>query len=451
MSNRPITTFLLRCSGASLDILEECPPFERIKHAGIGATILFTAVLALFSGSYALYTIFGSLFIALVFGVVWSMIIFNLDRLIVSSMRKTGNWFKQLLAATPRLLLAFLIAVVISKPIEIRLLESKINKVLFETTQGEVDDLTAKCQEVRDEYDQRIKEKREEIEAKEAARPPLLIEMESQLENKEIEKDKLEKDIRNRTQKYYDRINQLNQEIAALEAEERRDEVNNRAAISARRNDIDQAESRISNHQRRLRPINAEIAALKDDIDKQFDAYQSDLNALRTTNNAAIQDLTAEQTQAIADCVDTKSKGTTIYNTNSLPDLIVALQKATDEDHVMSLISLFIMLLFIMLETAPVFVKLLAPRGPYDEKLNEIEHRHRIQAEEEIIRREQELKKKIEIFTSIDQVEMEQEVDNNKRTLKTISDAHHELIKEQVNIWLDKEREKIRQNGVGEV
>ncbi len=138
-----------------------CPKSEHIKHVGIGATILLTATLALFSGSYALYTIFDALPVAIVFGIVWSLIIFNLDRLIVSSMRKTGSWIKQLLAATPRLFLAFLIAIVISKPIEIRLLETKINKVLFETSNTKVEGLSEQCQTIRDDYDMQISAKRQ--------------------------------------------------------------------------------------------------------------------------------------------------------------------------------------------------------------------------------------------------------------------------------------------------
>ena len=80
MNSRSLNTFLLRCSGASLDILENCPRSEHIKHAGIGATILLTAVLALFSGSYALYTIFGNLIIAIIFGIVWSMMRFTITK-----------------------------------------------------------------------------------------------------------------------------------------------------------------------------------------------------------------------------------------------------------------------------------------------------------------------------------------------------------------------------------
>lgn len=449
MNRVSFNNFLLRCSGASLDILEECPRSEHIKHAGIGATILLTAVLALFSGSYALYTIFGSLLVAILFGIVWSLIIFNLDRLIVSSMRKTGSWYKQLFAATPRLLLALLIAIVISKPIEIRLLETKINKVLFETNNDKVENLTTQCQEVRDQYDQLIKEKRQEIDDKEAARPPLMVTLEEEVESKKEERKNLEAQIRKRTQKYYDQINRLKREISELESEAKREGINNRSAIISRQNSISGANSRISYHQRPLDEIDKSIKELEENIDEQFQTYLLELEALRNANNASIASLQIERDNELASCEATKDKGKDIYNTNSLPDLIVALGIATDEDHVMSRISLFIMLLFIMLETAPVFVKLLAPRGPYDEMLLTREHKHRVDAEEDIIRREEDLKKQIEMFKSIDQTEMDQEIQNNKRVLKTISDAHHELIQEQVNIWLEEEKRKLHLNGNG--
>jgi len=130
--------FFIFCSGADTDILEECSAGEKTKYAGIGATVFFTAVMATIAGSYALYTVFDSLFTAIFFGCVWGMLIFNLDRFIVSTIKKRDNFFDELLQATPRILLAVIIAIVISKPLEIKIFEKEINQVLLE----EKNDLT---------------------------------------------------------------------------------------------------------------------------------------------------------------------------------------------------------------------------------------------------------------------------------------------------------------------
>ena len=124
--------FFIFCSGADTAILEECSPGERTKYAGIGATVFFTAVMAAIAGSYALYTVFDNFFTAIFFGMIWGLLIFNLDRFIVSTIKKRKNFFDELIQASPRILLAVIIAIVISKPLEMKIFEKEINQVLLE-------------------------------------------------------------------------------------------------------------------------------------------------------------------------------------------------------------------------------------------------------------------------------------------------------------------------------
>ena len=127
-----IKQFFWMCSGADTDLLDESPKSEQIKYAGIGGTVFFTAVMAFISGSYALFTVFDNLYIAIAFGIVWGLLIFNLDRFIVSTIKKQDNFWKEFLQASPRIILAMIIAVVISKPLEIKIFEKEINQVLLE-------------------------------------------------------------------------------------------------------------------------------------------------------------------------------------------------------------------------------------------------------------------------------------------------------------------------------
>src|SRR5882672_625976 len=101
MYMKKVTTFFLICSGVDRHILEKCPS-ETSKYAGIGATIFFTGLFASLSGGYALNTVFDNLWIATAFGLLWGLMIFNLDRYIVSSMRKEGKPGREWLMATPR-------------------------------------------------------------------------------------------------------------------------------------------------------------------------------------------------------------------------------------------------------------------------------------------------------------------------------------------------------------
>ncbi|PQJ80748.1 DUF4407 domain-containing protein [Polaribacter porphyrae] len=123
--------FFLTCSGVDKNLINECSNGEQNKYVGIGATVFFTAVMATIAGSYALYTVFDNKYAAIFFGLIWGLLIFNLDRFIVSTIKKSDSKLKEVLQATPRIILAIIIAVVISKPLELKLFEKEINQVLL--------------------------------------------------------------------------------------------------------------------------------------------------------------------------------------------------------------------------------------------------------------------------------------------------------------------------------
>ncbi|MEM6806305.1 MAG: DUF4407 domain-containing protein, partial [Bacteroidota bacterium] len=125
--------FFFACAGAYVRILEVTPS-EHTKYVGIGATIFLTACLAVISGSFAIYTLVENALVAFMFGLLWGALIFNLDRYIVSSIRKEGRPWFEIGLALPRLILAVLISVVITKPIEVELFNNQINSELFAYT-----------------------------------------------------------------------------------------------------------------------------------------------------------------------------------------------------------------------------------------------------------------------------------------------------------------------------
>ena len=126
-----LKNFFLTCSGVDKNIIENCSNGEQNKYVGIGATVFFTAVMATIAGSYALFTVFDNVFASILFGIIWGLLIFNLDRFIVSTIKKSDSKRKEFLQASPRILLAIIIAIVISKPLEMKLFEKEINQVLL--------------------------------------------------------------------------------------------------------------------------------------------------------------------------------------------------------------------------------------------------------------------------------------------------------------------------------
>ena len=64
-----INEFLWTCGGVDKDLLRMCPT-DWAKKAGMGGTILGTAVLATFSGGFAAYTISENIWIAIIIGII---------------------------------------------------------------------------------------------------------------------------------------------------------------------------------------------------------------------------------------------------------------------------------------------------------------------------------------------------------------------------------------------
>ena len=144
-----ITRKLWWCAGADEYFLERSPKQDQVKYAGIGAIVLATGLLAALAGGVAFNTMFGPrefpgelikeqawwekyfLIFTILFSVVWGLIIFNLDRFIVSSTGKgdgtdTITW-KEVKQALPRIIIALILGFSISKPLELLMLKSEID------------------------------------------------------------------------------------------------------------------------------------------------------------------------------------------------------------------------------------------------------------------------------------------------------------------------------------
>ncbi|MEZ4797276.1 MAG: DUF4407 domain-containing protein [Flavobacteriaceae bacterium] len=297
--------FFIICSGSDTDILKDCSKGEQNKYAGIGATVFFTALMAFIAASYALYKVFDNLFAAIGFGFVWGLLIFNLDRYIVSTIKKTGNVIDELIQASPRIILAVIIAIVISKPLELKIFEKEINQVLLE----QKNDFTlANKDQIAQQYN------------------PTITSLESEIAN-------------------------LKDEITAKETE-----VNNYYNTY-----IAEAEGREGTMLLGKGPV------YKEKRDKH-DTSLAELQALRETNSAKIQEAEAQISKLNSDYeTQVTTSQPIIDNFDGLMARVNALGKLP------WLPSFFIFLLFLAIETSPIFAKLLSPKGEYDIKFLESE------------------------------------------------------------------------------
>jgi uncharacterized membrane protein len=135
-----VMKFLWKCGGADAQILQYAPYSDHIKAAGIGGVVLATTVMATLAMGFAMHTIFGendkyghhgNWFVTIPVALIWGLIIFNLDRFIVSTVKGDGTeaitWgeWKSML---PRLFMAILIGLTISAPLETYIFSKEITR-----------------------------------------------------------------------------------------------------------------------------------------------------------------------------------------------------------------------------------------------------------------------------------------------------------------------------------
>ena len=297
--------FFIICSGSDTDILDNCSIGEQNKYAGIGATVFFTAMMAFIAASYALYTVFDNYLTAILFGFIWGLLIFNLDRFIVSTIKKRGNVVDELIQASPRLILAVIIAVVISKPLELKIFEKEINQVLLE----QKNDLTlANKDQIAQQY------------------TPQIQAMESEIAD-------------------------LNTQVATKEAE-----VNSLYDIY-----INEAEGTAGTQLLGKGPVYKEKREKHDAALAELQQLKAETKDKITSIESQILDLQTEYTTEVADTQPI------IDGFDGLMARVNALAELP------WLPSFFILLLFLAIETSPIFAKLLSPKGEYDYKLEDAE------------------------------------------------------------------------------
>lgn len=329
---------LYRCAGASLEGLSQCPESEHRKYGFIGAIILLTSLFAMLSGGYALYYIFHSEIYAVIFALLWGMFILNIDRFIVSSMRKSDSFGREFLQALPRLILAFILAIIISRPLEIGVFADEIKAYLVEqkgVRKVEVlKEFNAYIGEIKGGFSARISEETAQLEQYRAERASTCSARDKAHARYLCERD----GTCGTSEKGY------GPEAAA---KRRRYELLERECteLTARTTEL---ENRISSLQDSFaRGLGGSITESLSDDGVLALEDTSEINRLKEERDRRLRDI--EQ-----------GFSTSFSSMNSA---LWALQQA---DYSVMAISLLISLLFIVVEVSPVSVKLLSHKGSYD-------------------------------------------------------------------------------------
>ncbi|UGS19875.1 DUF4407 domain-containing protein [Flavobacterium cyclinae] len=179
-----VMQFLWKCAGGDKYLLERATYSDQIKYMCLGGIVFATGAMAGLAGGYAFYTIFSpkssnvinktktivdtidnvsvdttTLILSIIFGIIWGLIIFNIDRFIVTSTGKGDGteeitWL-EFKTAIPRILMGMIIAITISKPIEIRMFQTEINLAVQKEQEKEKNSLIAQA---NSNYEAKVKE-----------------------------------------------------------------------------------------------------------------------------------------------------------------------------------------------------------------------------------------------------------------------------------------------------
>ncbi len=304
-----IQKFFLFCSGSQRAILNRAPS-DINKQAGIGATIFFTGIFAALAGSYAMYTVFHNYVAAIFIGLLWGLLIFNLDRYIVSSLKIKTSAIKNVGNALPRVFLAVIIALVIAKPLELKIFDSEINAELS------------------------------------------IMQLEKLKDNEALVKSRFDDDIA-----------AVKTDIASLQ-----NQIVTKEEIRNNLNDIaiKEADGTGGSQKRNMGPIYKAKKADADNAQQELEETIAEISPLIDRYNKQIELLTNQKSEALF------TLGT--VDVNGFASRLEALSRASKKSSAIYLASLFIMFLFIIIETTPIFVKLISARSPYDYVLDKHEY-----------------------------------------------------------------------------
>ena len=316
--------FMMICSGANIHILKKTPS-EWNKFSGIGGIVLFTAIFATLSAGYAMFTVFDNLYAAVGFGLLWGLMIFNLDRYIVSSIKKTGGFWNQLWMSIPRLILATFLGIIISKPLELKIFEKEVNKQLNTIIQRNK-------KQLQSEMNGRILQQSGPFETEKKQIAEKVANYQAAYDSAAVE---LEKEI-------------LGTKTGLTSGKE------GFGPNAKRKEDLkEQRKADLENYQKQISP---RIEYLDKEISKVYNNLENERTKTETFEDKF----------------------------NGFAARLQALDELGKNSAVIAMAATFIMGLFICLEISPVLIKLISSVGPYDYLLEKTENDFKLYSKEKI-------------------------------------------------------------------
>jgi hypothetical protein len=395
-----INKFFWWCSGAVLPLLEKSET-DHQRYFGMGGTVLFTGIMAAFSGSFAIFMTIQNFYGALIFGGLWGLMIFNLDRFIVS-IHLRGNFMEKLAKVWPRAVLAVFIGVVIAMPLELRIFEGEIKTQIAEN-------IESKREEARRNLDSSAR-------------------YDTKKQQKEIEK--IEADI--------DKAR-----VRLKEKEKERDQ--------AYKEYIAEAEGTGGSGIKGKGPLFREKLGNYNKLDNEFKQESGRFFNTQKKWEDEIDDLKKEiKTIDLDKSANSNKYDDELQNYNGLLARLEAFGQLTSSSLTLFFGSWVIRLFIIFIELAPVLMKLLMEKGEYEDKLERVLYEKSIAEKQKISNINDKINTDLKIHATKHQIRLEAEIKANESLLNSVARAQAEIASTAVEEWKIKEIGKIKnsQNNV---
>lgn len=453
-----VNEFFWLCSGVNREVLRQCPT-EYAKYAGMGGTIFFTACMAALSGGYAISTVFDSTIIAILFGLFWGMLIFNLDRLIVNTMYSDGkvtiSW-QELMSGLPRIIMAIFLGIVISTPLELKIFEDAIDIKIEQDKDRLLNEKIAETIHRRDSTSQ----KRDEI-------MNGIAMFDSQITTSSAETNSLLADINelqtklnaenNTIRSYNQKIAILQRQLNSMSSEDPKYQSvlgrigslkSKRASAFSQRNVLAAA---IRKKQGLVAASDATLKGImsikQEETQRESERLRKEIDSLNLIINeskARHKDWTEEEIKvkgSFRDKLEVQYKG--------FQAKMTAFSELKSESPATNISSIFIMMLFIIVETAPTFLRMMVADGSYENLLDAEKHRIEVLSSKKKSDLNDIINTEVLISIEKNRQRLEAEVLANKQLMEKIAKTQAELLQTAIEKWREEELEKIAKDPSG--
>ncbi|MGM9763089.1 MAG: DUF4407 domain-containing protein [Candidatus Cryptobacteroides sp.] len=459
--------FLWTVAGAELDILENCRTDHK-RFSAIGGTILMTAFIAFCAGTAAAWYFTqsgdestGNIWVAMLFGVVWSLLIFSIDRSLVVTLKKDPTREKQKfwVPLLSRAALALVIAFMVSIPLELVIFQDFIAEQKFFFDESAANSLSESSHAHKEEIglNDDINLSTGTMDRLDNLNNKLKGNVNAFNSQIQVERNKLNKPTTTAFTTAQTQYNNYNSQIAI--AQKNLADANTSADSTRLESEINNLKGKRQSYWRTMESerkawnnqINAKIKGLESErtqiegqIEKNTADYEHEANRLARTRDMR-DSLATERGKIVSDFKQTSNAGNHFIQNFRILEYAV-----WQKGHLTELLFLWLIrLLFFIIELLPTVVKIVTPVGSYDRM---------VYAEEKQMMEYLESKEYIDRIRNMHDVELkakeeqlklqhETELKLKGDILEKVKEAQLEVAEATVKKWKKSELAKVKPEG----